>query len=171
MSSALLAAARSNDLPTIENALVQWLISERGAWIIVDVSGYRALRFAGNAAGFYVANAPGAVDFCLPLLPEQGDEGLNRTCRVWHLLKLCVYHPPIDDETFNAVLRVLVVKNISRPAPTRESLQGMHAKVIQEWVRLQARLPAYLAQRRALLNEHCLLIAPLRVLIHGYNQL
>jgi hypothetical protein len=42
----------------------------------------------------------------------------------------------------------------------------MHVHVVQEWVRLQAGL----AQQRALLDEHCPLIAPLRALIHGDDE-
>jgi hypothetical protein len=42
--------------------------------------------------------------------------------------------------------------------------------MLQEGGRLRARLPAYLVQRRALLDEHCPLIAPLRALVHGYEE-
>jgi hypothetical protein len=100
----------------------------------------------------------------LPLSQERGGEGWSDT--VWRLLKICVYDPPIDDATLNVVLRVLVMKDIPCPGYTREILQGMHAQVAQEWARLQA----CLAQRRALLNEHCPLIAPLLALIYGYDE-
>jgi hypothetical protein len=42
--------------------------------------------------------------------------------------------------------------------------------VVQEGARVRARLPAYLAQRRALLDAHCPLIAPLQDLVHGYEM-
>jgi hypothetical protein len=44
MSNELLAAARSDDLPTIADALVQWLIVERGASIVEHRSGYPFLK-------------------------------------------------------------------------------------------------------------------------------
>jgi hypothetical protein len=42
-------------------------------------------------------------------------------------------------------------------------------KLVQEGVRLRARLPAYLVQRRALLETHCPLIKPLRAIVSGYE--
>jgi hypothetical protein len=43
-----------------------------------------------------------------------------------------------------------------------------YAQVIHEGARLRARLPAYLAQRSALLDAHCPLIAPLKDLVSSY---
>jgi hypothetical protein len=46
------------------------------------------------------------------------------------------------------------------------------ARVVQEGARLRARLPAYLARRRALLDAHCsALLPPLRALVHSYMDL
>jgi hypothetical protein len=156
MSNELLAAIGSDDLPTIVNALVQWLISERGASVGVNTSGYRVL---GLAQGTHAD-----VHMRLPLLPHRGDEGSSDW--VWRLLNICVDDPSIDEAAVNAVLRVLVMRTFPCPVFARESLQRMHTQVVQEWARLQAGL----AQRRALLDEHCLLIPPLRALIHGYNE-
>jgi hypothetical protein len=44
------------------------------------------------------------------------------------------------------------------------------ARVVQDGARLRARLLAYLVQRRALLDEHCLLIAPLCAVVSGYEE-
>jgi hypothetical protein len=41
--------------------------------------------------------------------------------------------------------------------------------MVKEGMRLRAGFPAYLTQRRALLDEHCPLIAPLRALISEYE--
>jgi hypothetical protein len=41
---------------------------------------------------------------------------------------------------------------------------------MEEGARLRARLPAYLARRRAILDAHCLRIAPLQDLVHGYEE-
>jgi hypothetical protein len=35
---------------------------------------------------------------------------------------------------------------------------------------LRVRLPAYLVQRRVLLDEHCPLLTPLRGLVYGYEE-
>jgi hypothetical protein len=41
--------------------------------------------------------------------------------------------------------------------------------VVEEGAWLRAALPAYLARRRALLDDHCPLIAPLLALVRGYD--
>jgi hypothetical protein len=71
-------------------------------------------------------------------------------------------------EKAKSLLRVMLLQK-SPPkwmilAPGSPLLQ-----VVQEGVRLRAGLPAYLAQRRALLDVHCLLIAPLRALVRDYQ--
>jgi hypothetical protein len=45
-----------------------------------------------------------------------------------------------------------------------------HRQVLEEGARLRVRLPAYLAQRRALLDDHCPLLLPLRALVCGYYK-
>jgi hypothetical protein len=42
-------------------------------------------------------------------------------------------------------------------------------QVVQEGTRLRARLPAYLARRRALLDAHCPLLPPLWALVCDYD--
>jgi hypothetical protein len=42
--------------------------------------------------------------------------------------------------------------------------------VVEEGARLRAALPAYLAQRRALLDVHCPLLPPLRTMVYGYEE-
>jgi hypothetical protein len=44
MSNELIAAARSEDLPTIADAMVQWQLAERGASIGEDRFGYPIIR-------------------------------------------------------------------------------------------------------------------------------
>ena len=56
----------------------------------------------------------------------------------------------------------------ARPAVARTVHKMVY--VVEEGARLQVGLPAYLTQRRVLLNERCLLIAPLRDLVHGYEE-
>jgi hypothetical protein len=65
-----------------------------------------------------------------------------------------------DATVVTSLLRAMV----SRGAPPVEGTGGLspeHAQVVQDGARLRARLPAYLAERRALLDAHCPLISPL----------
>jgi hypothetical protein len=156
MSSELLAAARRDDLPTIADALMQWVL--RGYSIMEIIPGHQHVLHATTGT------SPPAVP--LPLYMSGPAEDTLKD-KIWQLLDHCLYDARTctDDATVTAVLRVLVMRDIPCPVFARKSLQRVHADVGQEWVRLQVGL----AQRRALLDEHCPLIAPLRALIHGYN--
>jgi hypothetical protein len=71
-------------------------------------------------------------------------------------------------KAISALLRVMVL----RDAPLVElitCLSPERSQVVNDGARLRTRLPAYLAQRRALLDAHCPLIAPLQDLVHGYE--
>jgi hypothetical protein len=58
----------------------------------------------------------------------------------------------------------------SPPATFEARLSPAHAQIMREGARLCAGLPAYLVQRRALLDEHCPLLTPLRALVYGYEE-
>jgi hypothetical protein len=68
-----------------------------------------------------------------------------------------------------SLLRVMVLQD-APPAELTALLSPVHARVVTDGARLRAGLPAYLVQRRALLNAHCPLIPPLRALVHGYEE-
>jgi hypothetical protein len=68
--------------------------------------------------------------------------------------------PIYGAKAITALLRVMMLRD-APPAELIERLSPAHARVVQEGARLRARLPTYLAQRRALLVAHCPLIAPL----------
>jgi hypothetical protein len=42
-------------------------------------------------------------------------------------------------------------------------------QVVEKGARLRTRLPAYLARRRAVLDDHCPLISPLLALVRDYD--
>jgi hypothetical protein len=78
-----------------------------------------------------------------------------------------------EDAEKNAVIMALLRVMVLRGAPPPELLSQLspeRAQVVQEGERLRARLPAYLAQRQALLEEHSRLIAPLRDLVSLYED-
>jgi hypothetical protein len=58
----------------------------------------------------------------------------------------------------------------SPPATFEARLSPAHAQIVREGARLREGLPAYLVQRRALLDEHCPLLTPLRALVYGYEE-
>jgi hypothetical protein len=76
-----------------------------------------------------------------------------------------------DVAALTSLLRVMVLRGAPPPA-LAALLSPEPARVVQECARLRARLPAYLVQRRVLLDEHCpLLLPPLRALVHDYIEL
>jgi hypothetical protein len=74
-----------------------------------------------------------------------------------------------DIGDLTAMLRVMVLHGGPPPSLTQD-LAPPFQQIVQDGARLRARLPAYLAQRRALLDAHCLLLPPLRDLVHGYEE-
>jgi hypothetical protein len=76
-----------------------------------------------------------------------------------------------DATAVTSLLRVMVLRGAPpEDLTTLLHISPEHAQVVWDGARLKARLPAYLAQRRALLDAHCPLIPPLRMLVHGYGE-
>jgi hypothetical protein len=73
-----------------------------------------------------------------------------------------------DIGALTAMLRVMVLHGGPPPSLTQD-LAPPFQQIVRDGARLRARLPAYLAQRRALLDAHCPLLPPLRDLVHGYE--
>jgi hypothetical protein len=67
-----------------------------------------------------------------------------------------------------ALLWVMVLQGLSQSWLTT-ALAPEYVRILHEGVRLRARLPRSLAQRRALLDAHCPITAPLRALVYGYD--
>jgi hypothetical protein len=42
-------------------------------------------------------------------------------------------------------------------------------QLVKDGARIRSNFPAYLARRRALLDAHCPMIAPLRAIVNGYE--
>jgi hypothetical protein len=74
-----------------------------------------------------------------------------------------------DIVALTAMLRVMVLYG-GPPDSLTNDLAPPLQQIVQDGARLRARLPAYLAQRRALLDAHCPLLPPLRDLVHGYEK-
>jgi hypothetical protein len=157
--TALLHAAMggSDALPTLI-----WLLEEGGACITEkDHRGQTVLLMAATYSRILT---------CQWLLEHGGANIADRTdagTDVWHIFQLDKF---ISDDAaeVTALLRVMVLKG-APPAEFEAQLRPEHARVVEEGTRLRAALPAYLTQRRALLDAHCPLIAPLRDLVHSYD--
>jgi hypothetical protein len=67
------------------------------------------------------------------------------------------------------LLRVMVLQS-APPADLLYRMPPQHLSMAEEGARLRAGLPAYLARRRALFDEHTSLIAPLRALVSSYEE-
>jgi hypothetical protein len=75
-------------------------------------------------------------------------------------------NPALRLEFMSPVLRVMVLQQ----APPFDMSSPEHAELVLKGARLRERLPAFLARRRALVDKHCPLIAPLLVLVQGYDM-
>jgi hypothetical protein len=114
------------------------------------------------------------------LLEEAGanmEDSNNAGKTVWDMLKtnmteVAEGRAEADSVALAALLRVMVLRGAPPPALVA-LLSPELALVVQEGARLRARLPAYLAHRRAYLNTRCprisLLPGVLRALIHGFE--
>lgn len=70
-----------------------------------------------------------------------------------------------------ALLRVVVLRTGGAPpAELTARLSPENRAIVKAGARVRERLPAYLAQRRALLDKHCPLIPPLCAIVHGYEK-
>jgi hypothetical protein len=75
-----------------------------------------------------------------------------------------------DFVALTAMLCVMVLYG-GPPESLAQDLVPPFQQIVQDGARLRARLPAYLAQRRALLDAHCPLLPPLLNLVaHGYEE-
>jgi hypothetical protein len=180
--SALLLAACHGKLEA-----VQWLLKEGGASIgETNHEGMTALLLSAQAGELST----------LQWLLEHGGGSLTDVSQdgriVWDLLEKHVSAPSEDgthsddDDDLEedgkaserteadpvkvaALLRVMVLRG-DPPDWLVEELAPNFVSLLEEGARLRARLPAYLRQRRALLDAHCPLLAPLRALVHDYNE-
>jgi hypothetical protein len=151
-NSALLLAASACSYP----AVVQWLLEYGGAqitgtnnegssvWIVKGLPSLLKRAYRKNDDGEY-AFIDGEY------VPSEGIVP-HRIMAVFAMLRVMVLHGgPPDPELF--------IKDLAPP------LQ----QIVRDGARLRARLPAYLVQRRALIDAHCPLLPPLRDLVHGYE--
>jgi hypothetical protein len=124
--------------------MVQWLLEYGGAQI-TDTDNEGGSVWTDNLQGAY----------CLPA----------------KLMGAYVEYDDGEDTLINgdflALTAMLCVLVLHGGPP--ESL-AQDQQIVKDGARLRARLPAYLAQRRVLLDAHCPLLPPLLNLVHGYEE-
>jgi hypothetical protein len=162
-NSALLLAGMS-DCPT---RMVQWLLEHGGAqftdtnnegnsvWTVRRYHGLPALlrcAYTKGDDGKYVT-VDGEYVPADPVDPHDPDGS---------------WRDPDDIRTITAVLRAMVLHG-GPPESLAQDLAPPLRQIVHDGARLRARLPAYLTQRRALLDAHCPLLPPLLALVHGYE--
>jgi hypothetical protein len=79
------------------------------------------------------------------------------------------YIPNLTTPALTSMLRVMVLYG-GPPESFVKTLSPPFQRIVQDGARLKAQLPAYLAQRRALLDAHCPLLPPLQDLVLGYEE-
>jgi hypothetical protein len=166
--TALLHAAEGRNLE-----VVQYLLSSEGGASITetDDEGKTALLWAT-----YPFCSPPMVQWLLEYGGAQITDTYNEEVLAVIGLTNDKYVPidgddiPIEDTlALTAMLRVMVLHG-GPPASLTANLAPPLQRIVQDGARLRARLPAYLAQRRALLDAHCPLLPPLQALVHGYEK-
>jgi hypothetical protein len=75
----------------------------------------------------------------------------------------------IDLVALNAMMRVVLLHGGHSELLVKDLAPPLQ-QLVRDGVRLRARLPGFLAQRRALIESHCTLLPPLRDLVHGYEE-
>jgi ankyrin repeat protein len=141
-NTALLLAARNG----FNRPMVQWLLEYGGAQI-TDTDNEGHSLWTGDRLG------------CLPDM-----------LRGAYTKNYDGEYVPIDRSSGMVSLMRIMVLHGGPPESLVVDLAPPLQRIVEEGARLQARLPAYLAQRLALLDAHCPLLAPLTALIHGYEK-
>jgi hypothetical protein len=160
MSRELRIAVTDGNLPKVQRLLR----GDVGSVTEEDESGYSVLFMAFSHEQFQTAQwllEYGGADISLVV---NGDS-------VWNFIPL----PPHRDDEAAALelLRGMLLRgdppaDFTSPPDEYGSPEWVH--LVQEGMRLRTRLPAYLVQRQSLLNEHCLLIPPLRAIVSSYAE-
>jgi ankyrin repeat protein len=166
-NSALILVASAGQLDT-----VKWLLR---------VGGSNIGEASTDCTALICAAICGKLETVQYLLEHEGadiEDTLDEGTKIWAFLARCVvrgqriheYDEPYvyDATAVTSLIRVIVLRGVP-PVALAARLSPEHMQVAEDGARLRAWLPAYLAQRRALLDANCQLLPPLRKLVHGYE--
>jgi hypothetical protein len=153
---------------------VQWLVQEGGANVnAICKSGLTPFVIAATTLSVATSIYGRAPDSATLLwLVEHGGADLTDT-EAWDCLGAfsCPGDGIKDDSSPPTVLLRAMLLKAAPPAKfiRRDRLGRTAARLVQEGARLRARLPAYLEQRRVLLDAHCPLPPPLLAIVTEYE--
>ena len=165
--------------------VVQYLLSSEGCASIseTDDAGNTALLLAAATIGF--VGKPSVVTWLLAHGGAQITDRDNQGSSVWsgsdpdalpYALRGAYRRDDAGEYVategaarLTEMLRVMVLHG-GPPESLTADLAPPLKRIVQDGARLRARLPAYLARRRSLLDAHCPLLPPLRALVHGYEE-
>jgi hypothetical protein len=157
---AVVAAAAAGDLPDVQRLL---RLNGFGSFVETKEDRAKAICFAQYEAVKFsqFSTAQWLLEY------EGGPKSLSfqnaHDSHFWDIM-LAKYDA---SAAATSLLRVMLL--LSDPSAYSLSLHSIDLPLLQEGTRLRTQLPAYLAQRRALLDEHCPLIAPLRSMVSAYE--
>jgi hypothetical protein len=154
MSIAFISAAVEGNLPKVQRLLREGVACVNE----VDIRGKSALWLAITNAPFQTAQ----------WLLEYG--GADTSFTVSGRSLWCILSFTFDGRAAENLLRGMLLRT-SPSADFKTTWLALEAsQLVQEGAQLRARLPAYLVQRRALLDAHCPLLPPLVALVSGYEE-
>jgi hypothetical protein len=138
--------------------LIQWLL-EYGAARITDTDNRGASVWTGG------------WNFCLPakLIDAYETDAFTKDGKGEFVSIDGQFVPNGDTVAIVSMLRVMVLHG-GPPEALIVKLAPPLQRIVHDGARLRARLPAYLVQRRALLDAHCPLLPPLLDLVLGYEE-
>jgi hypothetical protein len=156
-----------------KTSIVEWLLAESGA-TVSDVSGIRgftALLIAASCHNFprHFATVQWLLEHGGADIANTNPDGRTVWDLLWKHFAANAHTGYAAAASLTPLLRVMVLQG-APPVDLVAQMHPQHSQVAEEGTRLRARLPAYLARRRALLAEHTSLIAPLRALVSGYEE-
>jgi hypothetical protein len=162
----LVEAAGDGDLPEVQRIV---RLEGLGSFLEPDEDRAEAICFAQDTAtqNFHFSTAQWLLEY------EGGPRSLsfnNAHDQVSWDMMLSKYDA---SAAATSLLRVMLLSSGPSAISVRRLFLG-HLSIVlpllQEGTRLRMQLPAYLAQRRALLDEHCPLIAPLQAIVSSYEE-
>ena len=170
MNDELLTAARDGDLPAVKRLVQSGLVNldatdahgNTAVMLAAEFGNHDMLRWlVERGADIGHLNADGKNTWDV-LYMYWSDNGILRNMD-WNRLS------PDDKYT---VLRTLLLRE-GPPGWLVGLMLRVHQQLVEDGVRLRAQLPAYLAERRSLLDTHCPLVAPLpeelRALVYSFE--
>ena len=156
-------AVARNDLPKVQ----RMLRDGRASITDMDEGGYTALLtsivFGHFSMALWLIEHGGAS---IAAMTKKGKSAWDFLGSAWDLSRCIGFSE--DKARLTAMLRVMVLQG-GPPNSLTADLTPELQQIVQDGARLRARLPAYLARRRALLDANCPLLPPLRALVHGYE--